>query len=251
MPFVRDGDLRIRYEVHGEGPPLVLLHGFSAGIAALEAGGVLALFASAFRVLAIDLRGHGESSRPTDPEAYAIDARARDVLRAMDAAGFERAHVVGYSMGGFVGFGIARLAPERIRTLTLGGTHPYPMTLAPLRMALEGGIGAWMGALEASVGPLPPDIAACVRGNDVAALRAMVARDREDESDVIAKLTMPCLFYVGERDPLRAGVERCARAVTGSTLVVIPDLDHFQGAFRFDAIFPRIVDLAVGDIVAA
>src|SRR5688500_17482307 len=117
--FDADG-VRIRYLDTGAGPVVVLVHGFTGTIErAWVNTGILHDLARDHRVLALDLRGHGRSDKPHHPRSY--DEIGLDVIRLMDHAGVERAHVVGYSLGGII---IARLLttrPERFASAVLGG----------------------------------------------------------------------------------------------------------------------------------
>lgn len=119
---LRDG-LRLGFEERGAGDPLLLIHGFTGST---EAWGeeILDALAARHRVLAVDLVGHGGSSRPHDPGRYTLDEVLGDLLELLDAAGVERARWVGYSMGGRVALGGAVLHPERVGGLVLESASP-------------------------------------------------------------------------------------------------------------------------------
>ncbi len=85
-------------ESHGSGKPLVLLHGFTGSSANWAAQ--VGFLADHFRVVTVDLLGHGATNAPTDPARYAIDRQAADILGILDMLEVERAHLLGYSMGG-------------------------------------------------------------------------------------------------------------------------------------------------------
>jgi len=94
--------LRIAYDDLGEGEPIILLHGFAADrrLNWRVTGWYDLLVAAGFRVIAADARGHGQSARPTEPEAYRPEGIAGDTLRLMDHLGIRKANLFGYSMGG-------------------------------------------------------------------------------------------------------------------------------------------------------
>jgi pimeloyl-ACP methyl ester carboxylesterase len=115
--------LRIAYERMGEGPPVVLVHGFGSSKEQnwKSTGWYGALGEAGFSVLAMDNRGHGESDKPHDPLFYHHDRMAEDVATVMDAAGIEAAPYVGYSMGGLIGLRFLTHFPGRVTRLALGG----------------------------------------------------------------------------------------------------------------------------------
>jgi len=220
--------LLLRYAEAGSGQPLVLLHPFSDALESWWDIGLAGRLARRCRVIAIDARGHGGSDKPRESARHRIEHRVADVLAVLDAAQVDRAHVVGYSMGGWTALGLAPLAPTRLRSLVIGGAHPYAQDLTPLRRLLEGGMERWCLALERSLGALPAAWRARAARNDLAALAAVVADDRADQSKALATVTAPIRWIVGELDPAREAVSRAAAATPRGDLVVVPANDHFQ-----------------------
>jgi pimeloyl-ACP methyl ester carboxylesterase len=111
----------IAYVTEGDGPPVLLLHGFASEHRGnWVTPGVFDALAGSHRVIAWDARGHGESDKPHDPASYAGDAMVRDATALLDHLGIDRVHLVGYSMGAIVAL---RLTPNepRVRSLVLGG----------------------------------------------------------------------------------------------------------------------------------
>ena len=114
----------IEYDVTGEGPPVVLLHGFPDS-GRLWRHQVPALVDAGFKVIVPDMRGYGRSGKPTEVAAYTMDLLVGDVLAVMEAAGAKRAHVVGHDWGAGVAWAIASLAAERVDHLVaLSVGHP-------------------------------------------------------------------------------------------------------------------------------
>src|SRR4051812_12269908 len=197
--------LLLRYAVAGSGQPLVLLHPFSDALESWWDIGLAGRLAQRCRVIAIDARGHGGSDKPREAARHGIEHRVADVLAVLDAAQVDQAHVVGYSMGGWTALGLASLAPTRLRSLVIGGAHPYAQNLTQLRRSLEGGMERWCLVLERSLGTLPAPWRARAARNDLAALGAAIADDRIDQSKALAKalagVTVPILWIVGQLDP--------------------------------------------------
>jgi len=126
---------RIAYEEHGEGAPLLLIHGLGYG--RWGWGPLLAPLAERYRVLAFDNRGIGASSVPDGP--YSARTMAEDAVAVLEAAGVGRAHVVGTSLGGMVAQALAADFPERVDRLVLacttpGGPHAVPFPEATRRL---------------------------------------------------------------------------------------------------------------------
>ncbi len=117
---VNDGQLNV--EVVGDGPPLVLLHGFTGCAANWRSH--MALFAKRFQTVAIDLLGHGDSDSPTDSERYRMERCAEDLLAVFDQLGLPRVNLLGYSMGGRVALHVAAAHPERLAALILESASP-------------------------------------------------------------------------------------------------------------------------------
>lgn len=154
----RSGSVRLAYEVRGSGDPVLLIHGL--GYARWGWEPVVDPLARGLRVALFDNRGIGGSDAPKGP--YTARQLAGDAVAVLDAAGMDRAHVVGTSLGGMVAQEVATRWPERVDRLVLacttpGGRHAYPLpertvrlmqeafTLAPelaLRRFVENALGA-------------------------------------------------------------------------------------------------------------
>ena len=114
----------IEYEVTGEGPPVVLLHGFPDS-GRLWRHQVPALVEAGFSTIVPDLRGYGRSDQPAEVAAYSIPFLAGDVVAVMDAVGVGRAHVVGHDWGAALAWAFGSLLPDRVDHLVaLSVGHP-------------------------------------------------------------------------------------------------------------------------------
>ena len=123
MPSFQHANIDIAYIDEGEGEPIVLVHGFASNkeINWILPGWTAALKRAGRRVIALDNRGHGQSSKPHDPAAYDMPSMAGDTLALLDHLKVERADYLGYSMGGRIGMHLALHHPDRIRSSSLGG----------------------------------------------------------------------------------------------------------------------------------
>jgi 2-succinyl-6-hydroxy-2,4-cyclohexadiene-1-carboxylate synthase len=112
----------LHVEIDGDGPPLVLLHGFTGSARAWD--DILPHLAGLARVIRVDMIGHGQSPSPPDPARYSLDWAASDLLAVLDGLGLERVDLLGYSMGGRLALHFAVLNPRRLRRLILESASP-------------------------------------------------------------------------------------------------------------------------------
>ena len=112
MPRINRDGVGIYYEVHGDGPPLLLTHGYSS-TSAMWHGQIDAL-AKIHRLVLWDMRGHGQSDYPDDPAAYSEALTVGDMAAILDAIGTERAIIGGLSLGGYMSLAFYRAHPQRV-----------------------------------------------------------------------------------------------------------------------------------------
>jgi pimeloyl-ACP methyl ester carboxylesterase len=117
----RDG-VRLYYEVHGHGPPLILTHGYSS-TSQMWRGQIEAL-SRHHRLILWDMRGHGQSDYPDDPNAYSEAETIGDIAAVLDEVGAERTVVGGLSLGGYMSLAFYRAYPQRVRALLIIDTGP-------------------------------------------------------------------------------------------------------------------------------
>jgi pimeloyl-ACP methyl ester carboxylesterase len=122
MPKLDRDGVKIHYEVHGSGAPLLLTHGYSS-TSAMWQGQVEAL-SRQYQLVLWDMRGHGQSDYPDDPAAYSEAATVADMAALLDAVGAQRAIVGGLSLGGYMSLAFYRTHPERVRALLIIDTGP-------------------------------------------------------------------------------------------------------------------------------
>jgi pimeloyl-ACP methyl ester carboxylesterase len=225
-----DDGIRIAYEVHGDGTPIFLLHGFSDSRASWTAAGYTdALVSGGHRVVLIDSRGHGESDRPTDPSAFTGPTILADLSAVMDTLQLSRAAMMGFSMGGVSALAAAAYLPRRISSAVAIGAHPYAEDLEWLRNHLFGDVTGWIAAIEAHLGRLDSDTRRRMAANDPAALRAAIATDRTDFSPALAASHRPVLAILGDGDPRHVAAEPMRR-MPHVEVLTLTGADHF-GSF--------------------
>ncbi len=122
MPKINRDGINIYYEVHGEGPALILTHGYSSTSAMWK--GQIEAFSQHHRLVLWDMRGHGQSDYPQDPQAYSEALTVGDIAALLDAVGAKRAIVGGLSLGGYMSLAFHRAHPERVSALLIVDTGP-------------------------------------------------------------------------------------------------------------------------------
>jgi pimeloyl-ACP methyl ester carboxylesterase len=250
MPYADNDGVRIHYEVEGAGPPLVLQHAMGASLEHWRIGGYVDLLRDHCQLVLIDSRGHGLSDKPHDLAAYALPLRAADVVAVLDGLGIPRAHYLGYSMGGWIGWGIATHVPERFRSVAMGGFTPL-IDLGELRRTLnglsryrtQGGIGDYVAAWQAMLGDgWSPEVEAMVAANDLDALIAHLGAGllSADTLCAIPEPGLPILLYGGALDPFFAGAQQCAGDLPDATVVTLPGMGHMDLTWRSDLVAPMV-----------
>lgn len=243
MPYVNNGGIRIHYEVEGEGHPLVLQHGFMQNVKHWRAAGYVDALKSTYQLILIDARGHGASDKPHVPAAYALSSRVSDVVGVLDALHIETAHFWGYSMGGWIGFGMAKYAAQRLDALIIGGSDPYERRSPPPGRvdvtAPEAFVDSLLARLQVDPTAIPSAMREEILANDFQALAA-AQQDRSSLEDVLPTMTMRCLLYAGDADPVYPKTRACAQRISTATFVSLVRLDHVAAFREAGLVLPHV-----------
>jgi pimeloyl-ACP methyl ester carboxylesterase len=243
MSFATNQGVCIHYEVDGDGPPLVLQHGRFSNLGAWRRLGFVDALKQDYRLILIDARGHGMSDKPHDPQAYHLALMAGDVTAVLDELGITRTHFLGYSMGGWIGFAVARFAPERLSSLITGGAPPYeqgPGELDPAAEVMVPLLRRGAAALVAAIGEKYSQLFQLADIDTEALIAQYSLRGPAGLADNLPAMVVPCLLYAGELDPNHADARRCTETLPNASFVSIPGADHLEGAVRSDFIIPHI-----------
>jgi pimeloyl-ACP methyl ester carboxylesterase len=233
MATFDSGGVSIAYDdVPGSnGRPMILVHGFTSNRNEgwKRLGWYGAFERNKIRCVALDNRGHGESAKPHDPEAYSRDAMSKDILNLMDHLGIERAHIMGYSMGSRLAIAAAMKAPKRFATLTIGGVGDKMFEPRvpgnPMAEAMEA------DDPEKITEPMLKSFRqfADDQGEDRLALAALTRnRGAELTREELATVTVPTLVVAGAYDELAGNAEALAKVFPDGRAVTIPGCDHFS-----------------------
>lgn len=209
--------------------PILLIHGFASSHAVnwVFPQWVKTLAGDGRETILYDVRGHGRSDKPYDPDVYTMDVLSRDALALIDHLGIERLDVMGYSMGARIAAFLQRKAPERVRSLVMGGlghglvdgaTLPVGIADAMDAPALESLTDPHQRMFRAFADATKSDrraLAACIRG----------ARQFMPASEV-AKIDCPVLVAVGTDDDIARDPEGLARLMPQARMLHIAGRDH-------------------------
>jgi pimeloyl-ACP methyl ester carboxylesterase len=240
--YFESAGVPLRYVEAGQGEPVVLVHSYSSDLEdQWIRTGVLQALTPDYRAIAFDCRGHGRSGKPHDVAGYGKEM-ALDIVRLLDHLDLDRAHIVGYSLGGHLAAQLLPLHPERFITATLGGAcgrrawserEARQANIEADEME-EGSLRTQMLRLWPAGKPRPGDeeIAESSRkylsGKDPRALAA-VRRSNGDQvvsAEAIAAAGVPTLGIVGSLDPYLAQFEALKRVMPDLEIVVIDGATH-------------------------
>jgi len=234
--YAQAADAKIYYEVYGKGRPFVLLHGGMLG-STYEMHQFIDSLARQYQVIAISTRGHGKSELGTVPLTY--EQRANDVLAVLKATTRDSAIVLGFSDGGFAGYKLASMYPERVRKLiTIGasevtaGQRKFDFT-PQLAMSLD---SAYVRQQQALM-PQPQRLGEMF--TQVATMYNHLTVDRT----LMQSIKCPVLVMAGDRDEGNP-VDRMlhtAQDLRRSQLGIIPNAGHGAFLSNFPAVWAGVV----------
>ncbi|MGO9359574.1 MAG: alpha/beta fold hydrolase [Xanthobacteraceae bacterium] len=231
MPSFRNGAVEIAYLDEGEGDPIVLVHGFasSKNVNWVYPGWVSELTKAGRRVIALDNRGHGDSTKLYDPENYYLGTMAGDVRALMDHLTISRADIMGYSLGGRITALLAYNSPERVRAAVLGGIgmgliagggpgENVALALEADQLAdVTDPVGRTFRAFAEQTRSDRRALAACLRGS-----RRLMSRAEA------AAITVPVLIAVGTTDEVAGSAHALGEVIAQAQVLDIPDRDHMR-----------------------
>ncbi len=231
MKFFKAQNIQIAYLDEGEGEPILLIHGFAsnARVNWVDTNWVKTLLNAGYRVIAIDNRGHGESEKIYDQEAYILHNMAQDSKLLLEHLSIEKAHIMGFSMGARITAYLTMTYPEIIKKSIFAGLG-YNMVRG---MA---GTGPIAEALEApSIDQVVNATARTFRafaeatGSDLKALSACIRASRSKiEAEDLAKIVTPVLVAVGTEDVVAGPAAPLADIIPNAKALDIPKRDHMK-----------------------
>ena len=248
MPYAYNRGTRIYYRVIGEGPALVMQHGFTSSLDHWFEYGYTCQLADEYRLILIDARGHGLSDKPHTIESYKLEHRVQDVISVLDQQDIQTANFHGYSMGGRIGFGMAQFAAERLKSLIVGGMHPYSSdndspSSRWSKILDQEDIEQVAKTLEAQSGPMGAAHRERFLRNDPKALLASINGSTNMPMGIdlaVTRAECPIMLYVGEDDEYSVGVRKLANSLDGCEFVSFPGLKHLEVSRKSAYVIPHL-----------
>lgn len=230
-------DIQMYYEIHGEGAPLMLLHG-GLGNTGHWQDQVPAL-SGHYRVIAVDSRGHGRSTLTEQPISYAL--MASDVLAFMDYMEIGKAHVLGWSDGGIIGLHLAIHDPERVQKVIAFGASYNPSGVRHDVMEnqrFQDYIQSAAGEYQA-LSPDPTQWDAFMQN-----IGQMWATEPNFDAEALESITVPVLVLSGadEEAILPEHLQEMAELIPASELLLLPGTGHFANWEKPDAFNAAVLE---------
>ena len=236
--------VEIAYTDQGQGTPVLFVHGFPLNQTMWEPQ--VKNLSSGFRVLTLDLRGHGDSEAPL--WRYSVETYADDIRALLDHLSIDQVVLAGFSMGGYVTFAFCRKYPDRVKALVLADTRPQADSPEAAQTRFKTAQTAHRdGATPIADAMVPkllspqsvegrPDLVQAVRqmitGTPVTGIAGdlMSMADRPDSVSLLSEIRCPVLVLVGELDGLTppADAQLMADQIPNASLEMIPEAAHLS-----------------------
>ncbi|MEZ5560452.1 MAG: alpha/beta fold hydrolase [Pseudomonadales bacterium] len=249
MPMLQREACRIFYEVAGDGPTTLLLtHGYSA--TSYMWRGIVEALKDRYRLITWDIRGHGRSDSPSDPAAYSKALALGDMLALIDAAGADRAILMGHSLGGYLSLSFHVEHPDRVGGLILVGTGPgyrNPEARTGWNDQAEGRAKFFEtnGIDNLELAEAHGKQHRSAEGLALAA-RGILAQHDGLVMENLTRIAVPTLIVVGADDkPFLGASDYMAKRIPGAQLVTLPDAGHIPNIDQ-----PAAFEAAVGGFLA-
>jgi pimeloyl-ACP methyl ester carboxylesterase len=229
MPTFNNGPVELAYLDEGKGDPIVLVHGFASTkeVNWVMPGWTSTLRRDGRRVIALDNRGHGQSTKLYDPAAYHTDIIAGDVAALIEHLALGRADLMGYSLGSRISAVLAARRPELVRSVILGGAGIRLVDNAGLSDEIAESLEA--SSLDVVRDPMGKRFRAFAEQtrSDLKALAACLRGSRQPvRMKDITNIHAPVLVAVGTKDDITGSPHELAALMPNARAIDIPDRDH-------------------------
>jgi pimeloyl-ACP methyl ester carboxylesterase len=234
--YAQAGDAKIYYEVYGKGRPFVLLHGGIFG-STYEMGRFIDSLSRKYQVIAVSTRGHGKSELGTAPLTY--EQRANDVLAVLKATTRDSAIVFGFSDGGFTGFKLASMYPERVRKLIVMGASELAPGMRDFTFSTQQAFALDSAYMRQQMALMPQPKRLAEMFAQVGNMYSHLTVDKA----LLQTIQCPTLVMAGDRDegnPVQR-VLNTAQMIRRSQLAIVPNASHGAFLINFPATWADMV----------
>ena len=222
----------MRYVIAGQGEPVVLIHGYGASVVTnWQMSGCIDALASQYRVIALDMRGHGRSEKPLHAAAYSTAQLAEDVLAVLDEEGIQQARIAGYSMGGMVALHLLLEFPERVRAAVIGGmgaSFPRRLDRHDTCRDCEDGADGLMPSRRVTTRFLRAYFGRFHPLAMYAAYRGILQHGQPADASRLGEITAPVMCIAGSRDHLCRSARALAEGIAGAEFVLLQGESHLS-----------------------
>lgn len=255
MPVIVRNDIELYFETRGEGTPLIILHGF---METLEQNYHWVPVLPNYFLILVDVRGHGKSGKPHNPSAYALTERTLDVIAILDHLGINKAHYLGYSMGGWIGLALASSYPERFHSVIVGGIGPDALKpelsrywREPMIEALKSGMEVYCQRVEdAENRTMSQEERDRYLVQDHKALIAMLSFEEDpDFRQTLVNSELEILVFVGELDMHHDSARKFCESLKCAHFISIPNSGHVEAGEPQDFLVTEINQFLEGNTI--
>lgn len=251
MPYVENNGINIHYIVEGQGPPIVMLHASMGSYAEWHYADYINSLKNEYKLILIDLRGHGESDRPRDIKSYSSKDFTSDVIAVLNDLNISKAHCWGYSMGGTIAFFLSRDYSERFHSFIIGGAYPQGLLemgserFEYVRGFLKDGADGLITYLKERGDELTLEAEQGLRAMDFVVINAWsYSEDLYNKVDEhLPELNIPFLLYAGELDEWNTYpyLVEISKKMKHAKTILFPEVGH-DVHYRKGVILPHVIE---------
>ena len=253
MPFANNQGINIYYEVEGQGPPLIMLHGGLGSLRDFYDFGYVEFLKKYYQLILIDIRAMGNSDKPADPGQYSFKIFADDVIAVLDDLNIRQANCYGYSLGGWVVFSLAKYYPDRLISMVNADGVPSSNDHEGLKYFVEM-TEEEMKKMGLSMGiPLNSSFIERALSNDKPAIYALIEWLRGDVNNMIEEIInaidtveIPCFFV--QSSAIKDGtdefalIQKAVQTIDNAKEAKFEELNHGTVLFKSEFVLPAIKD---------
>ncbi len=250
MPMLNRDGVAINYQIEGEGPAVLLTHGFCASTV-MWRDNVPALVEAGYKVITWDMRGHGKSASPDDLALYSAERTVADMDALLDAADTEKAVIAGMSLGGYMTLAYHLAHPERCRALMLIDTGPGFKKDEAREGWNEHARERGDDLLARGEAALSASAESRMQAQNYQGLRnaahGMLTQQNADAINSLPAIKVPALVVVGDRDkPFLAASDYMANKIPNARKAVIADAGHASNVDQPAAFNAAVIEFLNG-----